>query len=75
MAQSPRLPAIDPRRCTGCGRCVGACAPHVLSLQAQRWRKHAVLDDATRCTGCSQCAVVCPFRAIRMRDGSAARAA
>ena len=63
----PRLPAIDPARCTGCGRCVGACAPHLLSLQAVRWKKHAVLQDAPRCIGCSECAVVCPFGAIRMR--------
>ena len=64
------LPAIAPQRCTGCGRCVGACPPHVLSLQVPggkpRGRKNAVLHDSAGCTGCALCFVVCPFDAIRM---------
>lgn len=60
------LPAIAPSRCTGCGRCVAACAPHVLSLQPQGWVKAAVLDEPAGCTGCAQCYVVCPFGAVRM---------
>ena len=63
----PRLPEIDTARCTGCGRCVAACEPHVLSLEVVRWKKFAVLHDAQRCTGCSDCAVVCPFHVIKMR--------
>lgn len=62
-----RLPAIEPARCTGCGRCVGACSLHLLSLETVRWKKTAVLHEAQTCTGCSECAVVCPFRAIVMR--------
>jgi ferredoxin len=61
-----RLPEIGPR-CTGCGRCVAACGPQVLWLQAEGWRKRAQLHDAAGCTGCSACAVVCPFSAVRMR--------
>lgn len=76
MPSAPKaLPAIDPARCTGCGRCVAACPPHVLSLEVvstgqgvQGWgRKHAVLDDTAGCTGCALCALCCPFDAIRMR--------
>lgn len=63
---SPSLPAIDPARCTACGRCVAVCAPHVLSLHPQGWVKTAALDDAQGCTGCAQCYVVCPFGAVRM---------
>ncbi|MBL8372504.1 MAG: 4Fe-4S binding protein [Burkholderiaceae bacterium] len=61
------LPVINPARCTGCGWCVAACPPHVLSLQVQQWRKTSVLDDPAGCTGCARCAVRCPFGAIRMR--------
>ena len=49
---------------------------HLLSLEAVRWQKSAVLHDAPRCTGCSGCAGVCPFHAIVMRKpgGPPARA-
>jgi ferredoxin len=60
------LPVITPTRCTGCGRCVAACGPHVLSLQPQGWVKVAALDDAEGCTGCAQCQVACLFGAVRM---------
>lgn len=62
-----RLPQIS-TRCTGCGRCVAACAPHVLWLEpAPGFTKTAVLHAPAQCTGCSDCAVVCPVHAIRMR--------
>ncbi|AVS92936.1 4Fe-4S ferredoxin [Paracidovorax avenae] len=72
------LPAIDPVRCTGCGRCVAVCAPHVLSLGTvgnpgrdgappPSWGpKRSILNDPAGCTGCALCAVHCPFDAIRM---------
>jgi ferredoxin len=62
------LPEVDSARCTGCGWCVGACEPHLLSLEALQWRKTSVLHDAHRCTGCSDCALACPFHAISMRQ-------
>jgi len=69
---APRLPAIDIDRCTGCGRCVAACEPRVLSLETMPdWRKSAVLHAPDGCTGCSLCAVRCPFAAISMRRPSA----
>jgi len=69
-AATGRLPAIDPQRCTGCGRCVAACGPHLLSLEVVHWKKRAVLHGAQACTHCSACAVVCPFHAITMRRGT-----
>ena len=64
---APRLPEIALDRCTGCGRCVAACEPRVLSLETMPdWRKSAVLHDRGGCTGCSLCALKCPFDAIEM---------
>ena len=34
-----KLPHIHTSRCTGCGWCVAACPPGVLSLQVVAWRK------------------------------------
>ena len=62
-----RLPHVDPKRCTGRGRCVAACEPRLLSLEVVRWKKYSVLHDADRCTSCNACAVICPFHAITMR--------
>lgn len=63
----PPLPVVDPDRCTGCGRCVAACGPHVLSLETVQWRKRATLHDVEGCTGCSLCERRCPFGAIEMK--------
>jgi NAD-dependent dihydropyrimidine dehydrogenase PreA subunit len=64
------LPVIDTACCTACGRCVAACPPHVLWLEAERpngWgKKSAVLHNADDCTGCAKCYAVCPFDAIKM---------
>ena len=65
--RSERLPDIDTGRCTGCGRCVAVCGPHLLSLEVVRWEKFAVLHERERCAGCSACAASCPFHAIAMR--------
>ncbi len=64
--RSQRLPDIDTQRCTGCGRCVAVCDPHLVSLEVVRWKKSAVLQEPERCTGCSARAVTCPFNGIAM---------
>ena len=61
-------------RCTGCGRCVAVCDPHVLWLEVIDGRKRALLHDAPGCTGCSLCVRVCPFDAITMQAARAGRA-
>lgn len=66
------LPKVDTVRCTGCGWCVAACPPHVLSLQTDGLRKQAVLHDLQGCTGCRKCERKCPFGVIAMvRKGQA----
>lgn len=62
-----KLPRVDSLRCTGCGRCVAACEPMLLSLEVAHWKKRAVLHDAARCTGCRLCERRCPFGAITMQ--------
>ncbi|MCX7037236.1 MAG: 4Fe-4S dicluster domain-containing protein [Proteobacteria bacterium] len=61
------LPVIDPQRCTGCGRCIAVCPPHVLHLEpGPNWRKTSLLNNEAACTGCTKCAEHCPFDAITM---------
>ena len=71
--RSARRPTIDVGRCTGCGRCVAVCDPHLLSLEVVRWKKSAVLHEPERCTNCNACAATCPFHAIAMRKQAAVR--
>jgi ferredoxin len=71
MKKHTALPVIDPARCTGCGWCVAACAPHVLSLETANGIKRSSLHHAPGCTGCALCAVRCPFDAIAMVRGAA----
>jgi ferredoxin len=66
VTERKALPVIDQARCTGCGWCVAACPPHVLSLAVQGWSKFSQLHDEAACTGCAQCAVKCPFGVIAM---------
>lgn len=57
--------SIVEERCKGCGLCVQACVPGVLSLadgrfNARGYRPAVLIDPENRCTGCGVCAVVCP---------------
>jgi NAD-dependent dihydropyrimidine dehydrogenase PreA subunit len=61
-----RIPLIDPARCSGCGACIGACAPGVLAFERRGWRKVTVLQAEEPCTGCAKCQVRCWTHAIRM---------
>ncbi|CBL44066.1 predicted 4Fe-4S ferredoxin, iron-sulfur binding protein [gamma proteobacterium HdN1] len=69
-AKAVALPRINADACTGCGRCVAACPPHVLWLASAHplgWGgKTAELFNEEGCTGCAKCYTACPFDAIRM---------
>ena len=63
--ESNPCPEVDIARCTGCGRCVAACAERLLSLEVSGYRKHAVLKAPQRCTRCLDCLVACPVGALK----------
>jgi ferredoxin len=54
------LPALDERRCTGCGWCVLVCPTDCLALAGPLPWMPRPLD----CIRCAACAVVCPTTAI-----------
>ncbi len=52
---------MDPARCSGCGKCVGACMVWALELEAGG----TIRRDQTSCMSCRECVKVCPREAIR----------
>ncbi len=60
------IPKINAARCSGCGRCISACAPGLFVFETRDWKKTSVLHASERCTGCAKCAAVCPIDAIAM---------
>jgi ferredoxin len=59
-------PLSDPRRCTGCGRCVSACPYHLLSLEPLGHRKIVIRESHDNCAGCHACVDSCPFGVMRI---------
>lgn len=53
---------INREECKGCGLCVAACVPHVLSLgeALNRYGYHPALYSGRGCTGCGLCFWACP---------------
>lgn len=63
---SPELPAVDPRRCTGCEDCVAVCPTHCLEMAGAQ----PMLIRPRDCIACAACEMVCPADAIRMETVS-----
>jgi 2-oxoglutarate ferredoxin oxidoreductase subunit delta len=53
---------VREEECKGCGLCVEACPPKVLSLSTRMNRSeyHPVAYAGAGCTGCGICFYVCP---------------
>jgi hypothetical protein len=52
-------PVVRAEKCTLCGACVEACAPHAIAPGAR-----SVAIAGALCTGCAECLAVCPTGAI-----------
>jgi MinD superfamily P-loop ATPase len=62
------LPIIDLKKCTGCGKCVQACAFNALRLAPlARGKFPKPVLNRFFCEGCGACEAVCPVRAIKMK--------
>ncbi len=59
-------PAVDKKKCIGCGTCVKYCPEAVIELDKN---KKADVDYCF-CKGCGVCAAVCPQKAIVMEKES-----
>lgn len=53
---------IDEEECKGCGLCVEACPPKVISLgdRLNHYGYHTAVYAGSGCTGCGICFMACP---------------
>lgn len=60
--QDRGLLRIDASECKGCGLCVEACPPKVITLSQQlnQYGYRIAQYAGTRCTACGICFLVCP---------------
>ena len=73
---------VDPKRCTGCGKCVDACPVRIIELVPKDMRVHVKCSSHDKgpvakkvctvaCIACQLCVKKCPHGAIRMDDNLA----
>jgi NAD-dependent dihydropyrimidine dehydrogenase PreA subunit len=55
----------DPRKCSGCGRCVEVCPHAVFVITGGKAR----VSDPDLCMECGACMGNCPFGALEVRSG------
>lgn len=59
----PQAPAIDQKKCTGCGLCLTVCPDQTLSLLHGK-----AMVSGDRCLACGHCRAICPAAAITVPD-------
>ncbi len=58
---------LDAERCKGCGLCIPACRPGVLSMSSATNEAGFTLPELRPgCTGCMACAEICPDFALEV---------
>jgi electron transport complex protein RnfB len=76
------LPAIDPIKCTSCGKCVTACPKHIIKLVPINKRVHILCSSHDKgakvrrickvgCIACTKCVKEAPEGAITMENNLA----
>lgn len=73
---------VNENECKGCGLCVEACHPRVISMgeRLNHYGYRTAAYKGTGCTGCGICFLVCPepgaitvLQAVKMPTGAALR--
>jgi len=59
---------IDATRCSGCGRCISACALQLFAFQTQNWKKISVMQNVDQCSGCGECVARCAIGAVKLHQ-------
>jgi len=54
------MPIIDPKKCNGCGLCIGVCSCNALVLVGNT----VTFIETEECDWCTECEAVCPTEAI-----------
>lgn len=66
------LPAIDPGKCNGCGKCADACPIESMALVSANDPRHPKLRkamvNAQTCLGCGVCVRACARDALRLQQ-------
>ena len=75
-------PAVDPKKCDGCGECIPACPKKLIALTARfknvqvrcsssEKSNHIKNICAKGCISCGICAKICPLKAITAQNSIA----
>jgi ferredoxin len=63
-----QIAQIDASRCSGCGRCISACALRLFAFETRHWKKISVMHDADLCNACGACVARCAIAAVSLVD-------
>jgi heterodisulfide reductase subunit A len=65
LSHEPVVATVDEEVCSGCGKCVAACAYSAIELDPKQ--KIARVNEVV-CEGCGACACACPSGACQLRN-------